>query len=167
MDISMFHSNDPIIENNYVCDLEFEVVEPSYLENSVNAVKILIKAMDLTATIDTFEKKETKSVYNIYMTNLLLIKELISDLKNTVVERIKTMDSLARGKVPPDLLFMLQTQSCMPTGQLESLEVNYCQKTKSGLYCELQVIIYKSIQEYEKYVPVVYKGVQLRAESVD
>ena len=77
------------------------------------------------------------------------------------------MDSLARGKAPPDLLFMLQTQSCMPVGQLESLEVNFCKRTKTGFFCELQINIYKSIQEYEKYVPVVYKGVQLRAESVD
>ena len=30
--------------------------------------------MDLTATRDTFEKKETKHVYNTYMTNLLLIR---------------------------------------------------------------------------------------------
>ena len=167
MDISMFHNNAPIIENKYSCDLEFEVVEPGYIENSVNAVKVLIKAMDLTATRDTFEKKETKYVYNTYMTNLLLIKELVTELKNTVVDRVKLMDSLARGKAPPDLMFMLQIQSCMPVGQLESLEVNFCQKTKTGFFCELQINIYKSIQEYEKYVPVVYKGVQLRAESVD
>ena len=44
MDISMFHNNAPIIENKYSCDLEFEVVEPNYIENSVNAVKVLIKA---------------------------------------------------------------------------------------------------------------------------
>ncbi len=62
------------------------------------------------------------------------------------------MDNLANGKIPDDLIFMLQTKNCMPTGQLENLEINFCHKTIIGLFCELQINIYKSVQEYDKYI---------------
>ena len=68
----------------------------------------MIKPLDLTATIETFEKPETKDKYNLFLTNMLLIKNLIADLKNTIVERIKAMDNLANGKIPDDLIYMIQ-----------------------------------------------------------
>ena len=55
----------------------------------------------------------------------------------------------------------------MPEGQLENLEINFGHKTSIGLFCELQINTYRSVQEYDKYIPVVYKGVQLKAESTD
>ena len=69
----------------------------------------------------------------------MLIKNLIADLKNAIVERIKAMDNMANGKIPDDLVFMILTKRCMPAGQLENLEINFCHKTKIGLFCELQI----------------------------
>ena len=166
-DISKFHNDQPITTKQYTCDLEFARIEPEFIQEYVTSIDTLIKPLDLTATYETFEKPETKDKYNLFLTNILLIKNLVADLKNAIVERIKAMDNLANGKVPDDLIFMLQTKNCMPNGQLENLEINFCHKTSIGLFCELQINIYKSVQEYDKYIPVVYKGVQLRAESTD
>ena len=61
----------------------------------------------MSATFETFEKPETKDKYNLFLINILLINNLIADLKNTIVERIKAMDNIADGKIPDDLVFMI------------------------------------------------------------
>ena len=87
----------------------------------VISINTLIKPLDLIATFETFEKPETKDKYHLFLINILLIKNLIADSKNAIVERIKAMDNMANGKIPDDLVFMILTKRCMPAGQLENL----------------------------------------------
>ena len=80
-DISKFHNDQPITTKQYSCNLEFARIEPEFIQEYVTSIDTLIKPLDLTATFETFEKPETKDKYNLFLINILLIKNLIADLK--------------------------------------------------------------------------------------
>ena len=107
-DMSKFQNNQPITTKQYSCNLEFARIEPEFIQEYDTSIDTWNKPLDLTAAFETFEKPETKDKYNLFLINILLIKNLIADLKNTIVERIKAMDNLANGKIPDDLIYMIQ-----------------------------------------------------------
>jgi hypothetical protein len=108
-----------------------------------------------------------KSIYRELVNSLYLIMDLIVDSKLILEERAMIMSSLSNDAVPEEIYPLIALSGCGPTGQLEHHYINSCQNFKSGLYCELDISIYKGVETYTKYVPVNYENVQLVASSIN
>jgi hypothetical protein len=65
--------------------------------------------------------------------------------------------------IPPQLTYLLDSSECLQAGDLEHIDIVYCDRSKIGLFWELTVSIHKKLTEYEKCVPIVYDDIQIRA----
>jgi hypothetical protein len=86
--------------------------------------------------------------------------DLIVDSKLILEERAMIMSSLSNDVIPEEIYSLIALSGCGPTGQLEHHYINLCENFKSGLYCELDISIYKGVETYTKYVPINYENVQ-------
>jgi hypothetical protein len=81
------------------------------------------------------------------------------------VDRIEVMEGLANGNISPRLPFLLESLDCLKSGELQYLIINFCDRSKVGLFCEMSMNIHKIVTEYLKYLPLSYNNVRFRAEK--
>jgi hypothetical protein len=108
-----------------------------------------------------------KLIYRELVNSLYLIMDLIVDSKLILEERAMVMSSLSNDVIPEEIYALIALSECGPTGQLEHHYINSCNNFKSGLFCELDISVYKGVETYTKYVPINYENVQLVASSVN
>jgi hypothetical protein len=164
-DIANFRDNTRRNEQRYSCELEYKEINPHLFKTIESAFKRQSKNVDMNlakAAIDTAPDKLDKLI-----TNLIILNDIIKSERDDLLERLDLMDGLTKDFIPARLPFLLETLACLTSGDLEHVSVNYCDRNSHGLFCEIEVSTQKMVQEYRHYIPVAYKGVQMRAEYAD
>jgi hypothetical protein len=135
----------------------------TFLSDITRGVKSFLSGIDLATT--EVKIVADKSIYEKIFTTVLLIHDFIQERKNNIKERLEVMNSLSNNIIPPVLPYLLDSLECLQSGDLEHIDIVYCDRSKIGLFCELTVSVHKKLAEYEKYVPIVYDDVQIRAHK--
>jgi hypothetical protein len=164
LDLSTYIDNTTEIPKTYNCQLKMSPILTSDLTEIETKVKNFVTAMDTSLTVTKITA--TPSLYNTFLDNLLLMESYMRDEMSVFLDRLEVMDGLSNGYISQRLPFILQTLECFKTGELQHMTVNYCDKSKVGLHCELTLNVHKIINEYYHYVPVSYDNVQFRAEHI-
>jgi hypothetical protein len=58
--------------------------------------------------------------------------------------RLEVTNSLSNRIIPPQLPYLLDSLECLQAGDLEHIDIVYCDRTKIGLFCELTVSLHKN-----------------------
>jgi hypothetical protein len=88
--------------------------------------------------------------------------QLVGQLNNVILERVKIMDLLANKQLDAEVLVGIHQKDCMLKGKLENTEIVSCTKTKEGLLCVLEVTALMEQEKVEVYSLINYDGVQLK-----
>jgi hypothetical protein len=163
-DISSYHDATAPDKAEYLCLLSLTEVKIDYFTEILRGVKSFMSSLDLTLT--EAKVNADPNLYEKIYTTVLLIHDFIQEKKNHIKERLTVMNNLANDQVPPQLPYLLDELKCLQSGDLENIVINFCDKTKTGLFCELSVSVHKTLTEYEKFTPIVYENVQLRGHKL-
>jgi hypothetical protein len=163
-DMTQYHDTTAPETKEYLCKLEMSEVTISFLTDITRGIISFMKPIDLTLT----EQKLIASpdIYEELYSTVLLIHEFVQEKKSHIKERLEVMNALANDFVPSQLPYLLDTLKCLQSGELEHIEIRYCDKAKTGLFCEVSVNVHKKLTEYEKFTPIVYENVQIRGHEV-
>ena len=160
IDIATFVDTSQPSVLKHTCHLSFDDIKIAYMKDLEIGVDSLLKNIDFSLSKEKITSNT--SLYPNFMSSIYLSKDLISQTKNDLLERLNYMDSLSSKIFPYDLIFTLETLSCLKAGNIEEIEIIDCDKNTEGLFCELNVNQYKVIHEYIEYVPIAYDNVQLK-----
>jgi hypothetical protein len=148
MDISNFHDVTARDTQTYDCKLTMTDIPITFLSDITRGVKSFLSGIDLAAT--EVKIVADKSIYEKIYTTVLLIHDFIQEKKNNIRERLEVMNSLSNNIIPPALPYLLDSLECLQSGDLEHIDIVYCDRSKIGLFCELTVSVHKKLAEYEK-----------------
>jgi hypothetical protein len=163
-DVSQYHDTSASDPKEYLCKLEMSEVTLEFITEITRGINSFMKPIDYTVT----EAKliSNPEMYEKIYSTVLLIHEFVQEKKNHIKERLEVMNALANDFVPPQLPYLLDTLKCLQSGELEHVEIRYCDKSKTGLFCEVSVNVHKKLTEYEKFTPIVYEDVQIRGHEI-
>lgn len=164
-DMSTYVDESKVHPDQYLCDLKFEVIDLEYIKDIVRGVQSFVSQVDVT--VDAAKIALDNKKFEHIISTVILVKEFLTDHKEYLLERLDAMNALTNGFIPSKLIFHLETLPCVSSGDLEDINLNFCDKTKEGLLCELDITAHKNIQEYSRFTPVIYDGVHIRAENSD
>jgi len=159
-DLSKFIQTQVEIEPIHECLLEFSPINIAYLESFKGGIFKIISQMDKTITVASVTTDP--KIFSRLSIELYELKDYISEYREDILQRLFTMDTLILGKIPEQLPFDLEMLSCLQPGEQERMTINYCKEYTDGLFCEIAVNSFNTLQQYHKYVPVNYNGVQLK-----
>ena len=150
------------VTHEYQCELIMPTLDAIGFKSLKEDINSLIAQLDLTLAVDAMDKKELKNVIDVCYN----IKDLLSETRKIVQERKILVNSLSNHVIPENLPTLLENKLCVPNGNFETLYINFCELTKYGLHCEIDLSLYKRTETYTRYTAVSYDGVQLVAEHV-
>ena len=159
--VTLGNMRNPAVEvriEPYICQLTL----PELTSDSIKQLRIDIAA--IVAETDMATTDMTTAKIQELRDDVFKISSLIQSAKSTLDERKDIADALANNDIPDSLRRVLETQACIPDGNLETMHINFCDVDKLGFHCELDLAIYTTTEEYVKQVAVSYGGTQLTAE---
>lgn len=162
-DMSQYPDPKNIIEPNYDCHLEYSIIDEEYVTDLQLGIKSFMGRLDLTLTENQISTDKQK--LDDLITTVILIKDFIDQSKDELGNRMTELDSITLGNIPPSLPYTLETLSCIQSGQIELVALNYCTKCNYGIFCQLEINSVSSSQEYTRFEPVNYDGAQIRFET--
>ena len=164
-DLSLYTDNSKEPKHS---NIKCKVVLPSFTTAKILEILAQVTYVTDQAEMDADSSKITdKTVQREILSALLTVGDLIEDLKENILDRKRIITTLLDQKIPQELPSYLETQACVSSGKLESLEILECEKEKLGMNCDLNLRIFKDTQELTTWVPVSYKGAQLMGQNRD
>ena len=161
-DIASFNNPSSEYYKEYNCMLTLPGISIEEIKQIEEEVEEVISLIDLT--LDKTKLDADKTQYRDILNAMYTIEAITSEARAAFVERVVIMEGVVNLNVPDALPNMLKTLSCYDAGNLENIYVNFCDKSKWGLLCELDMVMYQSMEKYQKYVPINYEGAQIIAE---
>lgn len=157
-DVGSYTDKNRVKEPNHHCQLIYESIKPADLE-------VLLE--EITHFTSKFPKTSPTADENDFefISNFAHLRDSIDSTRTEYMDFITEINALAAHQIPSTLPFFLETLECIESGELEELRVNYCMKSKYGLYCELSLNAHKSFQYYTRYSPISYDGTTWEAEN--
>jgi hypothetical protein len=108
------------------CDITWKKYKPSYLEEYNKLLQTLTD--DISITSDKAYFKTNPNKLKEVKTVIEKMAQLIGQLNNAILERVKIMDLLANKQLDSEVLVGIQQKDCMLKGQLENTEILSCKK---------------------------------------
>lgn len=151
---------DPLVVKNltYSCLLQFEEFHKSDLSNILQEISAFYSKLPAEQTL-------TDESTQILFQNFRHVKEIVKTLRNDIMSRTEEMVSIGANILPSTLAFYLETLKCIEPGFLQDVHVNFCSKISLGLFCEISLNSYKSIETYTKFSPIPYDDIIWIAEN--
>lgn len=75
------------------------------------------------------------------------------------------LEELADNKFPESLRIEMEDSQCVGEGTGENYRIKSCEKFNAGYYCDLEVILPKSLQTYTSLHPIHYNGIRLKLDE--
>lgn len=161
IDIGKYTDPQKIRELNHNCQLIYEAMRPEDMDILLDEITTFSTKIPTGAYTHTVDKNSD------FVSNFNHLKDTISSTRTEYLNYITEINTLAAHQIPETLPFYLESLACIESGEMESISVILCQKTKYGLYCELSLNIHKSFQYYTKYLPINYGGTIWKAENTE
>jgi hypothetical protein len=148
-------------ELQYKCELQFPAIDSNTFDKLKEEISALVGHLDLTLADTKVTQDELRKITD----TCYSILTAISATQNSLENRRDIINALTNNEVPESLHRLFETQPCMPTGNLETIHINFCNLNRYGLHCECDISVYKTTEKYTKNTAVSYDGVQLVAET--
>jgi hypothetical protein len=165
MDMGRFKDTTDIEDRPYNCYLSFNEITPQDLKNIETKIKNYVSDIKQDQTVA--QMSTNPEHYKTLVDNLLLMDTFVHTELAYFVDRVELMENLANGEVSSRLPFLLESVNCLQPGELQHMTINFCDKTQLGFFCKLTLNVHKIVEEYQRYIPISYHGVQFRAENTD
>jgi hypothetical protein len=155
--------NEQDIAEQYDCIVAYPPINATNFDLISLDFESLAGYLDSTKTAFTEKSTELKTTLD----TLYLILDSISDNRKELEIRVTTALSLESSVIPPNLLNDIAKVNCIDSAKLDNYYLNYCMRTKSGLFCELDITIFKGMESFTHCPTVNYNGVQLVASDLN
>jgi hypothetical protein len=152
--------------NLHICKLDLPPVDPAYLEATVLDLQKTIQDQNGKITAEQMGTAEGKNSFNALIYWLHRYESTMDNLLNMLTERHIFLDNLSSHLIPEKIPILIESQKCYSSSALESLDVQTCYRTKTGLYCELLIITQSETEKASLYTAVNYRGIQLELPTV-
>jgi hypothetical protein len=145
-----------------LCKLSWNEYKPSLIEETVKDLNTVTATLKLDSDSATFVSKPEK-FYETYEI-LERVQQKLEQLTDLIFDRLRLLEMVSNKQVTGELLAGIQSQSCILAGKIERVSILQCEKAKKGLICELQVQVPINQVNYELYIPINFRQIQLTIE---
>jgi hypothetical protein len=155
--------NEKDIAEHYDCIVDYSIINATNFDCIKLDFDSLAGYLDNTKTAFTKKSADLKTALD----TLYLILDSLSDNRKELENRVTIALSLESSVIPPILLNDIAKVNCIDCAKLDNYYLNYCMRTKSGLFCEVDITIFKGMESFIICPAINYNGVQLVASNIN
>jgi len=160
-----YGNTKPSSLKEYSCELTLPGIKKDFILAYKTDIVTTMKGISLTAKREDLITGDDNSLYQLLIINLFRIRETMSDFREAILSYAHLLDGLTANQMTKELIWYLQTPTCVADFEFEHYKLKRCEKNSLGLECIVDLTVHKVSKNIDIYTPVSYNDYQLVTEE--
>jgi len=160
-----YSNTKPPSLKEYSCELNLPGIEKDFILAYKTDIVTTMKGISLTAKREDLITGDDNSLYQLLIINIFRIRETMSDFREAILSYAHLLDGLTAKVMTKELIWYLQTPTCVTDFEFEHYKLTKCKKNSLGLECIVELSVHKVYKNIDIFVPVSYNDYQLVTEE--
>jgi len=160
-----YSNTKPPSLKEYSCELKLPGIKKDFILAYKTDIVTTMMGISLTAKRNDLITNEDNSSYQLLIINLFRLRETMSNFREAILSYAHLLDGLTANVMTKDLVWYMQTLTCVADFEFEHYKLKRFEKNSLGLECIVELTVHKVTKNVDIFAPVSYYDYQLATEE--